>query len=356
IMLDTTPDFEYPVDHSTLMTNHGIHGVQDLANRLRRLRMPYKVVAGHWSESNVLQKTLETAQAAAVANAFRHSRVGRLGGDFRGMGDFLLSEQAMRDNGITVVHFDRNKHAVMPAEAEIAQEIAALKAIPLADEANEDIYRANAISSLMVRHFLEKENLSSFTFNFMDAHETGVPTTPFVEACNVMTRRLGYAGEGDVLDAAGIGALMQATEKTTFTEMFCPDWKADLIYVSHMGEVNPTLLANPALRTKASSYLPTPAPFTYTGALKPGKVTVANLAPAPDDKLELITCEGEILPFPESKHQQISGFFRPAMPIAKFLSAYSQLGGTHHSALCYDMPSSFWEDLALFLGITHHRL
>jgi hypothetical protein len=83
---------------------------------------------------------------------------------------------------------------------------------------------------------------------------------------------------------------------------------------------------------------------------------VANLTPSAGDKLELITCDGEILPFPEPKNLQISGFFRPAMPIAKFLPAFSQLGGTHHSALCYDVPSSFWEDLALFLNIPHHQL
>ena len=354
IMLDTTPDYEYPPDHSTLMTNHGIHGVQDLANRLRRRCAPYKVIAGHWSESKVLEKLLEVAKAAVVANAFRHSRVGRIGGDFKGMGDFCISAKAMQDNGIETVNFCKEKHAIMPDEAAIANEMASMKAMPIAGECDEETYRNNAITSLMVRNFIEQEQLGSFTFNFMDAHTSGVPTTPFMEACQAMARSIGYAGEGDVLDAAWVGAIMKSIANTTFTEMFCPDWKCGRIYISHMGEVNSALLENAMLRKKDASFLPKPAPLVLTGSLKPGKVTIANLAPGPDDKLELITTEGELLPFQETGHQQISGLFRPGKNLSEFLPAFSQLGGTHHSAMCYDVPASFWDDLALFLGIPHH--
>ena len=356
IMLDTTPDFEYPPDHSTLMQNHGIHGVQDLANRLRRRNAPYKVIAGHWAESNVLDRLLEVARAASAATEFRHSRVGRIGGDFKGMGDFCISGKAMQELGIETVHFSREKHAVMPNEAEIAQEIAAMKATPAAGEIDDETYRINAISSLMVRNFIQQERLTAFTCNFLDAHQDGVSTTPFVEACYAMSRGVGYAGEGDILDAAWVGAVMKSFARTTFTEMFCPDWKCGTIYLTHMGEVNSALLENPALRKKDSSFLPKPSPLVFTGSLVPGKVTIANLAPGPDDKLELITTAGELLPFPETGHQQISGLFKPAKPLEEFLPAYSQLGGTHHSALCYDVPASFWDDLALFLGIAHHRI
>ncbi|MBR6372460.1 MAG: hypothetical protein IKS20_04700 [Victivallales bacterium] len=356
IMLDTTPDYEYPPDHSTLMTNHGIHGVQDLANRLRRRCAPYKVIAGHWSESKVLEKLLEVAKAAVVANAFRHSRVGRIGGDFKGMGDFCISAKAMQDNGIETVNFCQEKHAIMPDEAAIANEMASMKAMPITGECDEETYRINAITSLMVRNFIEQEQLGSFTFNFMDAHTSGMPTTPFMEACQAMARNIGYAGEGDVLDAAWVGAIMKSIANTTFTEMFCPDWKCGRIYISHMGEVNSALLDNAMLRKKDASFLPKPAPLVLTGSLKPGKVTIANLAPGPDDKLELITTEGELLPFQETGHQQISGLFRPGKNLSEFLPAFSQLGGTHHSAMCYDVPASFLDDLALFLGIPHHSI
>ena len=57
----------------------------------------------------------------------------------------------------------------------------------------------------------------------------------------IMERGGGYAGEGDVLTAGLVGALMSVYPETTFTEMFCPDWKEDKILLSHMGESNPRL-------------------------------------------------------------------------------------------------------------------
>ena len=58
-----------------------------------------------------------------------------------------------------------------------------------------------------------------------------------------MMSGFGYAGEGDVLTAGLVGALMSAYRGVTFTETFCPCWKKDLILMSHMGEMNMDLSA-----------------------------------------------------------------------------------------------------------------
>ena len=353
LMLDTTPDFAYLIDHATLMSNHGIHGVQDLANRLRRARKPYKVIVGHWENSNVIQRLIEAAGAAQCANAFMHSRVGRIGGDFKGMGDFVISDEAMKRLGIESVTMDMKGYKVDEARLKpVVDEIAAYKNMETANA--ETLVRAAAEASLMVRDFIEKEKLTAFTCSFLDANDSGVPTVPFVEACLAMSRGIGYAGEGDVLDAAWVGALMKSVKKTTFTEMFCPDWKTGRVYLSHMGEVNAALLQNPALRMQKGGYLKDPKPLAFTGSLVPGQAAIVNLAPGPDDVPELITVKGEVMPFPESDNQRISAWFRPVTPFNDFLRKYSECGGTHHSALCYDVRESFWDDLACFLGIRHH--
>ncbi len=353
LMLDTTPDFAYPIDHSTLMANHGIHGVQDLANRLRRAGKPYKVFVGHWENSNVIQKLMESAMAAKCANAFMHSRVGRIGGDFKGMGDFVISDEAMARLGIETVKMDMNGYTVDEGRLKpVLDEIAAVK--NMETENADSLVRASAIASLMVRDFIEKENLTAFTCSFLDACDSGVPTIPFVEACLAMSRGFGYAGEGDVLDAAWVGAILKVIKDTTFTEMFCPDWKTGRVYLSHMGEVNSALLQNPALRMQKGAYLKEPKPLAFTGSLKPGLATIVNLSPGPNDVPELITVRGEVMPFPENDNKRISGWFRPVTPFCDFLRKYSEFGGTHHSALCYGVHDSFWDDLACFLGIKHN--
>ena len=45
-------------------------------------------------------------------------------------------------------------------------------------------------------------------------------------------------GEGDVITAGLVGALLSANPCVTFSEMFCPDWKNGSVFMSHMGEFN----------------------------------------------------------------------------------------------------------------------
>ena len=52
-----------------------------------------------------------------------------------------------------------------------------------------------------------------------------MPTLPFLEASKAMARGIGYAGEGDVLTSALVGTLLSVYPETSFTEMFCPNWK-----------------------------------------------------------------------------------------------------------------------------------
>ena len=70
----------------------------------------------------------------------------------------------------------------------------------------------------------------------MQVSRRGSPQAP-----SALPRCQGYAGEGDNLTAALVGALIRTYPDTTFTEMFTPDWEQNLILLSHMGEINPRL-------------------------------------------------------------------------------------------------------------------
>ena len=95
-------------------------------------------------------------------------------------------------------------------------------------EYSDQAMRDTAVVSLAVRKWLEDENLDAFTVNFLNITKaSGIPVVPFLEASKAMAEGKGYAGEGDVLTAALTGALMAVFPETTFTEMFCPDWKRE---------------------------------------------------------------------------------------------------------------------------------
>lgn len=344
IVLDTAPAAAYgpDTDATELMYNHGIHGVQDMCNLLIRNGKAFEIEAGHWETSDVLDRVAAWARAAKIASAMRSARIGRIGEPFKGMGDFAVPDDVLASTvGMQTVQCDfETLKALTPNEAdsEIEREIAE-DAARFAVEADPEAHRRTARAGLAVRRWVEQQKLTGFTMNFGAIDEsTGLPTVPFLEASKAMARGIGYAGEGDVLTAALVGALLSQFPETSFTEMFCADWEGDSIFINHMGEMNVALSAGaPVLMTKDMPFLKVGAPAVAVGRFRAGEAVLANLAPGPENTFTLILAPVEMLSVDgeDKMTDLIRGWFRPAMPIAEFLESYSRLGGTHHSALVY---------------------
>lgn len=361
IVLDTTPSPSYgpTTDPDELLYNHGIHGVQDLCNVLIRRGKRFHIEAGHGGD--VLDRVAAWSRAARVAARLGSARVGVIGRPFEGMGDFAVPAHELAETlGIVGINgsFDRLR-SLLPDEgdpavnAEMARDCERFDASGVEPEA----HRATTRACLAVRRWIEAEGLTDFTMNFdsFDA-ESGMPTVPFLEASKGMARGVGYAGEGDTMTAAFVGALASEWPETTFTEMFCPDWEGDAVYVSHMGELNPDLCAGRArLIVKPLPWIAVGTPVMAVGRFRPGTATFADLAPcrftgeglrsagvSPATRqghgaYRLLTARVEMLDVAgEDRHaDSVRGWFRPPMPVADFLAAYSRDGGTHHAALVY---------------------
>lgn len=331
VILDTTPDFAF--DTSLIMANHGIHGVQDLCNLLLRRRKPFLITAGHWEDEAFLSKVSRQLNSARMAYRMTHARVGKIGGDFEGMGDFRVPEGTF---GMEIVNYTPQES---PSEEDVAAEMALDKEMFKLDESvNEENHRRTISASLKVRRWLEKESLQAFTIAFPGINRSeGWETVPFLECSKAMARGIGYAGEGDVLTAVATRCLAEVFPETSFTEMFCPDWKNNRIYTSHMGEINPDICAYPPLLHEMKyTFSDTGNPVFATGCFKAGKALLTDLAPGPDGTFTLIAAEVEY-EVPESESQSSNtGWFTPSSGnIGEFLEAYSCHGGTHHLTCSY---------------------
>lgn len=353
IVLDTSPTSSYgpSQDSSELMYNHGIHGVQDMCNLLIRNGKQFQIEVGHWEKSDVLDRVAQWARAAKVASAMRSARIGMIGEPFAGMGDFAVSDDALASVGVTVLKCapDALKSLVPKgSDPSVAAEIAADHQ-QFVVQAGEDAHHRTTLACLAVRRWIDQQYLTGFTFNFGSIDATaGLPTVPFLEASKAMARGVGYAGEGDVLTAALVGALASSYPETTFTEMFCADWEGESIFINHMGEMNVGLAdGKPVLMTKDMPFLSVDAPALAVGRFRGGEAVLVNLAPGPDNSFTLIIAPVEMLKVEGEDRMTdlIRGWFRPAMPVADFLESYSRLGGTHHSALVY---GDVTDDIARF--------
>lgn len=361
LMLDTTIDFEFgpDVDPYRILLNHGVHGVQDLACMLRRRGVPYHVVAGHVEHSNVISRTAGMARAAYAARSFMNSRILRIGPPFLGMGDFSVEEQTLkRAFGFSVDTVATD--ALIPGIEELTlQDIEPERESDLAlyrADVNEETHWRSLRVGLGLRRYLEQGIYNAFSLNFLafDSDEDPVDTVPFLECSKAMARGVGYAGEGDVLTAGLVGALCRAFERCTFTEIFCPDWKGNSLFLSHMGEVNPLISSEkPLLCEKDFPWTKALNPAVVTCAPAMGPATLVNLAPGPKESFRLIIAPMESLEDttrPELR-KSVRGWIRPQAPLIEFLERYSQLGGTHHSALLLGHHSEALRAFASHIGV-----
>ena len=345
IICDTTQTWSYSPEQDPieLMYNHGIHGVQDFCNLLIREGKPFEIAVGHWEESDVLDQVADLARTARLATRMRTARIGLIGRQFAGMGDFQVPEDILRETiGMEVVHADFGVlKSLMPAENDptVEAEMAADRERFFAEGIDLEAHRNTTRVCLAVRLWMEQENLSGFTMNFEDINRsTGLLTVPFLEASKANARGMGYAGEGDVLTAAFVGALASVFPETSFTEMFCPDWENDAIFLSHMGELNVDLVSGKAtLLPKKMPWVDADTSVVAVGCFKGGDAVFVNLAPGPDNTYTLIIAPVEMLDVECDDRMQdaVRGWFTPSMPLTDFLKEYSVLGGTHHAALVY---------------------
>jgi len=357
IVFDTSikNEFSKELFADDIMANHGIHGVQDMCNILIRNKKPFLINAGHYEEKKVIDQLYNNILSAKLFKSFFNSKIGSLGGPFLGMGDFFVEpEKLQSDFDFKIIEKDfKELSSFMPehdSEELKSENYEDLKNFDINFSDNEVHLNTNKVG-LAVRKWIEKNNLDAFTMNFANLPlESGVPTIPFLEASKAMARAIGYAGEGDILTSALTGALLKISNSCTFTEMFCADWQNNIIFLSHMGELNLNLISGrPLLIKKELAFIKVGTPVFAVGQLRKGQAVLVNLAPGPSG-YTLILSEIEMIEIKNDIKESVSGWFKPKLSVPDFLTSYSEYGGTHHCALCYDADIDILKNFGKLAG------
>ena len=347
VILDTTPEYVYDqhTPDTAEMLNHGIHGVQDMCNLLIRNGKKFTVCAGHMDHSDVLERVVAAVRVARVAKNMRNARVGLVGNVFAGMGDFRVDfAELKKDLGVEVVPYDWEKggqrvSGITQTEIDAEYEKDSQRFI-IPESISRKVYDLSARTALGIRKWVEQEQLTGFSINFMDSssQRPGLPVMPFTECCTAMENGIGYAGEGDVLTAAFTGALLSAYPETTFAEMFCPDWAHGAVFLSHMGEFNYAIAKDkPVMLEKDFPFTDAENPTAAYQTMKGGRAVFLNLAPFGNGRYSLILAPGQMLHVEgeNNMNTMTNGWFKPDVQLERFLERFSQAGATHHGVLVY---------------------
>ena len=336
VVLDTTETLTFTTEQSPgeIMYNHGIHGVMDLCSMLTRRGKPYAIAAGHCDLTDVVGEACGYVRAAVAAKALGNTRVGLFGGAFQSMGDFAVEPKELRERfGITVEGFPPEiltEYAAMVSGAAVDAELEADQGrFDFPDDIDKAGYQRSVAVGLGLRQCIEDKKLTAFSVNFRTVREM-----PFVECCKAMERGVGYAGEGDGLTSAFVGALLQGYPETNFVEIFCPDWQNGTLFLSHMGEMNYRIADGKPRVAYKGGFVDTYVAYTR---MKGGSGVFLNVSRGRDDyQLALSACE--MLPVEKDNFPgAMRGWLKPenGMTTAEFLKAISIHGATHHSVFIY---------------------
>jgi L-arabinose isomerase len=272
-----------------------------------------------------------------------NNRILRIGDAFTGMGDFAVEPELLRERfGIEVeqVELEALDKAVEAVTEEAVTAELAVDRERFDCELDEAVHRQSIRVGLGLRQLITAGGYHGFSVNFQEFDRTdrASDTMPFLEISKAMARGMGYAGEGDVLTATLVGALAREFDAVTFTEIFCPDWTGNSLFLSHMGEISPAVAGDrPRICAKPAFDGKSATTAVLTCAVKPGPAVFVNLAPGPDDSFSLIVAPVEVLAEDDTldpaMRDNVRAWVRPRCKVPDFLETYSRAGGTHHSAL-----------------------
>ena len=109
----------------------------------------------------------------------------------------------------------------------------------LADDLTDDDLDATARAELSLRSIVAEQRLDAFSYQFMAfGEDERTRTLPFVATSRLMAEGVGFAGEGDLVGAAGTYLLSRLMPPASFSEVFTIDFESGGLFMSHMGEAN----------------------------------------------------------------------------------------------------------------------
>jgi L-arabinose isomerase len=337
--------------------NHGMHGVQDLANVLLRAGRPFQLVTGFWEDDEVMAEVQAWCDAARVCRVLSQSRVGLLGYAMESMGDFGVDETAfLAQVGVHVNHLPMQLVATRAAEAPQSEVDAQMafdrQHFQVSPDVTPEQHETASRLEWALRDLLRERNLTGFAAHFLAIGEEQIlGMLPFLAACKLLGEGYGYGGEGDVTSAVAVSLLHELVGEANFTEMFTMDFGGGTALMSHMGEGN-WRMAHPDYPPELVTGRREGSPVTIRFTARPGPVTLLSLTTVVEGRFRFIIAEGEVVDAPPIPNVGRVHFkFKPNQPLPQFLTRFSEAGGSHHQGMAYGHVASTLVKVAKLMGV-----
>ncbi|WP_312941238.1 L-arabinose isomerase [Oscillibacter sp.] len=354
------PNEEIDMDFMNL--NQAAHGDREHGYIAARLRMPRKVIAGHWQDEAVRERMGSWMKSAVGVAVSKGLKVMRFGDNMREVavteGDKVEVQAKLGWQVNTWAVGDLVQ--VMSAVTE--EEIDALMAVyenqyTMATD-NVDLVRYQAREEIAIRKMMDVEGCTAFSNTFQDLY--GMEQLPGLASQHLMAQGYGYGGEGDWKVAAMTAILKAMGENGNGASLFMEDYTYHLVegqeysLGAHMLEVCPCCAAEkPRIETHhlgIGMNEKDPARLVFEG--KAGDAIVVSLVDM-GGRLRLICqdihCVKPILPMPNLPVARVMWQAEPSLTTG--VECWITAGGAHHTVLSYDVTAGQMKDWCAMMDI-----
>ncbi|MGC9451047.1 MAG: L-arabinose isomerase [Oceanipulchritudo sp.] len=360
------------IDMDFMNLNQSAHGGREFGHMLTRLRMPRKVIVGHWKDPEVVAQLSGWMSVAAGWQEMRTLKVVRFGDNMRHVsvteGDKVEAEtvfgMSVNTHGIgdlVEVIRDVKEGDINSLCDQYAQAYEVVPALRKGGERHDSLREAARIEAGL-RQFLEAGGYGAFTDTFEDLH--GLVQLPGLPVQRLMADGYGFGAEGDWKHAALVRVMKviggSNGKGTSFMEDYTYHFDPNraLCLGSHMLEICPSIAADKPrceIHPLGIGGKADPVRLVFNGATGPAiNASLVDLG----NRFRFLVNEVESVPVPEPM---------PKLPVARVLwdarpslqtaaEAWIQAGGAHHTGFSLDVTADQMELLAEMSGVECVRI
>ncbi|MFA6560648.1 MAG: arabinose isomerase [Verrucomicrobiia bacterium] len=317
--------------------------VPEIANVFNRARIPFHQITGMLENDPACwREVAEWVEAARVAHAMEHNRMGVMGHYYGGMLDIYsdLTQQCAGFGGhVEIVEVD--ELAALRAEVSDADIRARVAHFSEAFDVQPDCPQAElgraARTSVALDRLVEQHQLGSLAYYYMG---TGNPAnedaiSSIILGTSLLTARgVPVAGEMEIKNAQAMKIMDGFSAGGSFTEYYAMDYRDDVVLMGHDG---PGHIAIAQGKTKVRPLK------VYHGkvgrglsvemSVKHGPVTLLSVVQTVDGRLKLLVAEGESVPGPILEIGNTNSRYRFSIGARKFVESWNVHGPAHHCAV-----------------------
>ena len=339
--------------------------VPEMANVLKRARIPFHQVTGVLDEPATWREIAEWLAAARVRSTLAEARLGLMGHYYSGMLDIMTDVTLLSiATGVHAELLEVDELSALCAEvseADIARRLEEFcAAFDLQPDCPAEELRRAARTSAALDAFIARHDLDALAYYYKGSGNAANEDTmsSIILGTSLLTaRHIPVAGEYEVKNAIAMKIMDLLGAGGSFTEYYAMDFNADLVLMGHDG---PGHIAIAEGKTKVRPL------EVYHGkvgrglsvemSVKYGPVTLLSVVEDPVSRFKLVAAEGESVAGAILEIGNTNSRYRFPLGARGFVEAWNTQGPAHHCAVGVGHQAATLRKTAALMGIGFHQV